>query len=348
MKGGLTPRQGLMLGLAAAVSFGVSAPLAKLLLDDVRPQMLAGLLYMGAFAALLVVGRRSHAEARLRRADAPRMALMILAGGLVAPVLLLMGLERVSGVSGSLLLNLEGPFTIIVGVALFREHLPRQALLGATVIFTGAFVLGLEPDNARADWLGIVLIAGACAAWAVDNNFTQSLTVRDPISIVRVKAGVAGTVNIALALILGAQLPAVSILGAVLALGAVSYGLSVFLDALALRTLGAAREAAVFAVAPFAGALLAPLVLPESLGLQEIVAGLLMAVGVVLLLRERHHHLHVHEPLVHDHVHVHDVHHGHAHDPGVSTASPHSHEHHHDEIVHSHRHVSDVHHRHAH
>src|SRR4051794_21607333 len=169
-------RRGLLLGLGAAVSFGISAPLAKRLLDDVRPEMLAGVLYLGAFAALGVLGRRSEREARLRRADAPRMALTILAGGIVAPGLLLLGLDRVSGVAGSLLLNLEGPFTIVLGVMVFHEHLPRQAIVGAVVIFAGAFVLGFGTGEAHADWVGVVLIAAACAAWALDNNFTQSLT----------------------------------------------------------------------------------------------------------------------------------------------------------------------------
>jgi drug/metabolite transporter (DMT)-like permease len=345
---GSSARRGILLGLGAAVSFGVSAPLAKVLLDDVRPQMLAGLLYLGAFVALSAFGRRSRGEAPLRRADAPRMAAMILAGGVVAPVLLLLGLERVTGVTGSLLLNLEGPFTIAVGVALFREHLPRQALLGAIVIFSGAFLLGLGPGSTKADWVGIACIAAACACWAIDNKLTQSLTVRDPRAIVRVKVGIAGTVNAVLALVVGEHLPDVSVLAAVLALGGVSYGMSVYLDALALRDLGAAREAAVFAVAPFAGALLAPLVLPESLGLQELAAGTLMACGVVLLLREHHHHLHRHEPMDHTHAHVHDEHHQHPHEADVSPDEPHSHPHHHDDLVHSHPHVSDVHHRHSH
>jgi drug/metabolite transporter (DMT)-like permease len=100
-----SPRRGLLFGLGAAVSFGISAPLAKVLLDDVSPQMLAGLLYVGAFVALSLVGRRSRTEAQLRRADAPRLMLMILAGGVIAPVLLLLGLDRVTGVTGSLLLN---------------------------------------------------------------------------------------------------------------------------------------------------------------------------------------------------------------------------------------------------
>jgi len=341
-------RRGVLFGLGAAVSFGISAPLAKVLLDDVRPQMLAGLLYVGAFVALSLVGRRSRSEARLRRADAPRMAAMIVAGGVVAPVLLLLGLDRVTGVTGSLLLNLEGPFTILVGVALFREHLPRQALAGAFVVFAGAFLLGLETGDAQADWIGVLLIASACAAWAIDNNLTQSLTVRDPRSIVRVKTGVAGTVNVVLAIAIGEGLPGVELLLAVLALGAVSYGLSVYLDALALRNLGAAREAAVFAVAPFAGALLAPLVLPESLGPRELAAGALMACGVALLLNERHQHLHRHQPIDHDHSHVHDAHHQHAHTAEGSPDEPHSHQHHHDAITHSHPHVSDVHHRHSH
>jgi drug/metabolite transporter (DMT)-like permease len=347
MPGSSASRRGISLGLAAAASFGVSAPFAKRLLDDVDPQMLAGLLYLGAFVGLSFVGRRSAYEARLRRTDAPRMVAMILAGGVLAPVLLLLGLDRSSGVAGSLLLNLEGPFTILLGVLVFREHLPRAASVGAAIVFVGALVLGMSRAEGDADWIGIVLIAAACAAWALDNNLTQSLTVRDPRTIVRVKTGVAGAVNVAVGLGVGDAFPTASVLVGALALGAVSYGLSVYLDALALRSLGAAREAAVFAVAPFVGAFVAPLVLPEVLTLRDLGAGMLMAIGVALLLRERHEHRHRHEAIDHDHLHVHDEHHDHLHGAGVDDA-PHSHAHHHDGLVHSHPHVSDVHHRHSH
>jgi drug/metabolite transporter (DMT)-like permease len=343
-----TARRGILLGLAAAVSFGISAPLAKRLLDDVGPLMLAGLLYLGAFVALSAVPSRAGTEARLRRSDLPRLTAMILAGGVVAPVLLLLGLERVSGIAGSLLLNLEGPLTILVGVAVFREHLSRPAAAGALVVFAGATTLGVGSGGAEADWIGIALVAAACASWALDNNLTQSLTVRDPRAVVRVKAGVAGAFNVSLALLVGEGFPSAAIVVGALALGAVSYGLSVYLDALALRALGAAREAAVFAVAPFAGALFAPVVLPESLTLQDVAAGALMAVGVALLLREHHEHRHRHEPLEHDHVHTHDAHHRHGHPAGIDPGEPHAHPHLHDEIEHSHPHVSDVHHRHSH
>ena len=206
--------------------------------------------------------------------------------------------------------------------------------------------LASGPADASADWLGVLLIAAACACWAIDNNLTQSLTVRDPLVIVRIKAGVAGTVNVLLAVVIGQRFPALGVLAWVLVVGAIGYGLSVYLDALALRLLGAAREAAVFAVAPFAGALLAPVVLPESFGLQELLAGVLMAAGVALLLNERHEHLHRHDVLDHEHVHVHDEHHRHEHEPWQSLRSR-THTRISTILIHAHPHVSDIHHRHS-
>ena len=93
-----------------------------------------------------------------------------------------------------------------------------------------------------------------------------------------------------------------------------SYGASLLLDMYALRLLGAAREAAYFATAPFIGALLALPVLGEAPGAVELAAGALMAAGVVLLARERHGHPHTHEAMEHEHLHVHDEHHQHDHD----------------------------------
>ncbi len=339
---------GIVLGLAAAASFGISAPLAKRLLDDVEPQTLAGLLSLGAFLGLGAIRTGRRTEARLRRSDAPRLVALVLSGGVVAPVLLLVGLDRVTGVTGSLLLNLEGVFTITLGVLLFREHLPRLAAAGAAVVFAGAVLLGTGTGPASVDLVGVLAIVGACAAWGLDNNLTQSLTVRDPRSIVRIKAGVAGSVNLALGVLRHQQLPSLPPIVGALALGAVAYGLSVCWDAFALRALGAAQEAAIFAVAPFAGALVAPFVLPEQFGARELVAGGCMAAGIGLLLRARHDHEHAHESLVHDHVHLHDDHHQHAHDLGTPHDEPHTHRHAHDGLVHAHRHVSDAHHRHSH
>ena len=105
------------------------------------------------------------------------------------------------------------------------------------------------------------------------------------------------------------SLPSLDVLAGALAVGALAYGVSILLDAYALRALGAAREAAVFATAPFAGALLAIPLLGESWTMADLGAAALMAFGVVLLVGDRHEHLHAHEALAHDHRHVHDEHH---------------------------------------
>jgi drug/metabolite transporter (DMT)-like permease len=341
---------GYVVGLTAALLFGVSAPASKLMLDDLGPQLLAGLLYLGAFLAVapFVLLGPSRREARLQRADVPRLSGLVLVGGIVAPVLLMLGLERVSGVTGSLLLNLEGPFTLLLGVVVLREFLGGRAWSGAAVVFAGSALLTVQGSSGAADVVGVVLVVSACIGWAIDNNLTQQLTLRDPFQIVAVKTGIAAVVNISLAVARGEPGASAALIVAALVLGGFAYGISILLDAYALRALGAAREAAMFATAPFAGALLAIPLLAESWSATDVAAAVLMAVGVILVITDRHEHLHSHEVLEHDHRHVHDEHHRHEHPPGVDPTEPHSHPHRHERLVHAHPHVSDVHHRHRH
>jgi drug/metabolite transporter (DMT)-like permease len=344
----VAPRRGALLGLAAAASFGLSAPLSKRLLTDISPQLLAGLLYLGAFVALSAVPRRVRGdESPLRRADLPTLGMVILLGGIVAPVLLLLGLQRTSGTTGSLLLNLEGPLTLVLALLVFGEHLGRRPLLGAVAIFAGALVLSAGGPIGGGSVSGAFCILLACLLWAIDNNLTQRLSIRDPFALVRLKAGIAAATNIGLAVLLfGTDRPATGQLVAALTLGALAYGASVLLDAYALRALGAAREAAVFATAPFIGAVVAVLVLGEHLGAGGVIVALVMALGVLLLLGDRHDHWHDHALIEHDHVHVHDEHHSHGH--GGLDGLPHAHAHAHSALTHAHRHVSDAHHRHSH
>jgi hypothetical protein len=132
-----------------------------------------------------------------------------------------------------------------------------------------------------------------------------------------------------------------------LGVGALSYGASIVLDAYALRLLGAAREAAYFATAPFFGALLAIPLDGDRFDGRTLAAMGLMAAGAALLGRERHSHMHTHEAIEHEHMHVHDAHHRHAH-PDGDAREPHSHPHQHAPLTHDHPHVPDAHHRHRH
>ncbi|HEY0133056.1 MAG TPA: EamA family transporter [Nannocystis sp.] len=343
-------RLGPVLGLLAALSFGVSAPLAKLLLAEVSPQLLAGLLYLGAGAGLLLyrLVRPGTREAPLTRADLPPLLGVVALGGVAGPLLLLLGLARVSGTAGALLLNLEAPLTIVLAAVLFGEHLGRRATLATICVLLGAVVLRVTPGEVVVDSLGVAAIAAACLCWALDNNLTQRLSLKDPFQIVRIKCLAAGAFNTALAFVLGASFPGPRFVALAMALGVLSYGVSVVLDAYALRLHGAAREAAYFATAPFVGAAAAVPLLGDSLGIAELGAMALMAAGVVLLMRERHAHEHVHEPMEHEHLHVHDEHHQHEHTANDLPGEPHAHPHRHPKIIHDHPHVPDVHHRHQH
>lgn len=342
--------RGAILGLSAAALFGVSAPVAKALLPGSTPLTFGALLYVGAGIALTILRVLKPAqpdrEARLQRRDFLSLAAVIGLGGVAGPVLMLHGLQRVSGVSGSLALNLEGPFTILVAVAFFGEHLSRRAVVPVGCIFAGAVALNFPATSWSADAAGLLLLASACACWAFDNNLSQRLSLRDPVAVVRAKALGAGGAMSATALAFGHPLPEPRHVAAGLVLGAVSYGLSIVLDMRALRLLGAARQAAYFATAPFIGALIALPVLGESLRPTQAIAGGFMVIGVGLLVRERHSHSHTHPAVVHEHAHEHDDHHQHAHDGPVT--EPHSHVHAHVQLTHDHPHVSDLHHRHGH
>jgi drug/metabolite transporter (DMT)-like permease len=348
------PLHGALLGLLAAALFGASAPVAKLMLPNAGPLMLAGLLYLGAGIGLTifrVAARRARVssevrEARLVRGDLPLLAGIVIAGGIAGPVLMLLGLSRLSGLASSLLLNLEGPFTILIAVIAFGEHLGAREAVGVAAILIGAALLGVGPGELSGDLRGALYIAGACASWGLDNNLTQRLSIRNPAAVVQVKTLGAGTLTLSLAIAIGQPLPAGGILVGALVLGSLSYGLSILLDTYALRILGAAREAAFFATAPFVGAMIAIPLLGDRPGPIDLGATVAMIVGLAILLRAKHSHAHTHEPIEHEHLHVHDAHHQHAHDE--TGHEPHSHRHRHEPITHEHPHVPDVHHRHSH
>ncbi|WP_437941642.1 DMT family transporter [Sorangium sp. So ce341] len=347
-------RRGGAYGLAASALFGASAPLAKLLLPHAGPLVLAALLYLGAGVGLTLIrllAARDPAprEAALRKTDVALLAGVVLFGGLVGPVLMLFGLARVSGLAGSLLLNLEAPLTMALAVLVFREHLGRRAAGAAALIVAGAALLGVRPGELHASAAGVAAIAGACLSWAIDNNLSQRLTLRDPLAVVQIKTLGAGACATALALLGGQQLPGPSLVAPALLLGCLSYGVSLVLDMKALRILGAAREAAYFATAPFIGAILSVPLLGDRPGATDLAAAGLMLAGVALLRSEQHAHTHTHVALDHDHVHTHDEHHHHAHvHPHAALDAPHAHPHRHEPLSHAHPHVPDLHHRHEH
>jgi drug/metabolite transporter (DMT)-like permease len=265
-------KAGIPLALASAVLFGASTPFAKLLLGSVDPWLMAGLLYLGAGVGLGVIHlsrgvlRLPAVEAPLRRPDVPWLAAVILFGGVLGPLLLMLGLVRTDAAAASLLLNLEGLATMGIAWVVFRENVDRRLLLGAFAILAGAALLSWQGEASF--HLSGLLIAGACLCWGIDNNLTRKLSWSDPVQIAMLKGLVAGAVNLTLALWQGAVLPSAGVIAAAGVVGFLGYGVSLALFVLGLRYLGTARTGAYFSLAPFVGAGLAVAMLGEPLSMQ--------------------------------------------------------------------------------
>jgi drug/metabolite transporter (DMT)-like permease len=344
--------RGIPAALGAAVLFGLSTPLAKLLSGNLPPLLLAGLLYVGSgigLALVLIIRAMTSGRANVTWPHGIEILWLlcaIAAGGAVGPYLLMYGLMYVDSASASLALNLEGVFTALLAWVVFRENVDRRIFLGMACIVAGGVLLSLGPAG-RGDATGLWAIAAACAAWAIDNNLTRKVSLHDSLSIACAKGLIAGPVSVALAMRYGAPIPTLVRIFQAGIVGFIGYGLSLSLFVVALRRLGTARTGAYFSLAPFIGAALA-VALGAPVNGVLLAAAALMGAGLWLHLSEHHAHTHHHDRLTHEHVHEHDAHHRHGHAGGWDGREPHSHVHTHESLTHAHAHYPDAHHRHGH
>jgi len=330
----------------SALLFGAATPATKGLAASVDPFVLAGLLYLGAAAAVAPVALRGGPPRAPTRANVLRLGGAVVAGGVVAPVLLLFGLRAAQAADVSLWLQLEVVATTVLAVVVFREHVGPRTALGLAVAVAGGVLLA-APAGAGT-FAAASLVALACVGWGLDNNLVSLIDGFTPSQTTFVKGLVAGATNVTIGLALGRGMPDAGVVGAALGIGALCYGVSIALYVSAAQDLGAARSQVVFATAPFVGAALSWIALGETFGVVQAVAGAVMLCGVALALTARHSHEHVHEPTTHVHAHRHDDgHHDHAH-PGLPPSTRHTHEHSHGALRHAHPHEPDLHHRHSH
>lgn len=340
--------------LLAAVLFGASAPLAKYLLGEIAPIPLAAFLYLGSGIGLLGirmvhnhVQRTSQREARVTKTDMLWLAGAILAGGVAAPITLLISLNKTPAATASLLLNFEGVATTLLAALVFKEAIGKKAWRAIGLITLSSILLSV---NLNANWgisISAVGIIAACFLWGLDNNLTRNISAKDPFTIVTIKGLAAGSFSLLLAMILGNKLPGMVVIIKAMLLGCLSYGFSIVLFIHALRGLGAARTSALFGVAPLAGMLLSFLIFREHPTWMFLFALPMMVLGTLLLVNEQHEHSHIHEMVFHEHAHIHDDGH-HSHDHETIEGNSHSHPHKHEELNHEHDHLPDLHHRHIH
>jgi drug/metabolite transporter (DMT)-like permease len=347
--------RGALLAVAAAIAFGVTTPIVARAGRGVGPLATAALLYAGAALATGALRAVSRSPGpRLVRGDLPRLLGVALAGGAVAPALLAWGLQRAGAAVGSLLLNLEAVFTVLLARAVFREPIGRRVAVAVAAMVAGGAALVLDASRGAGAVLagtagaaGALAVAAATLGWATDNALTRPRAERVALDVVAAKGALGAAFTLTAAAIAGEPVPPAGPALILLACGATGYGVSLRLYLLAQRAIGAGRTGSVFAVAPFIGAALAVAIGGRAVTGGTLAAAGLFAAGVYLHLTERHGHTHVHEPTEHDHVHRHDDgHHDHDHHPPF--AGEHAHPHGHDRLAHAHDHAPDLHHAHDH
>lgn len=285
-------RLAIFYALLSAGLFGLSTPAAKVLLGTIDPAVLAGLFYCGAGVGTAIL-RRIHPQAflshelDLRRRDIPWLTGAVIPRGVIGPLLLLQGLMLTDAATASLLTTLETVATAVIAWLVFGENFNARIALGMILLMAGAIALAWSGMPTIENVLGPLTIIGACIAWGTDNNLTRKVSHANPLQIVEIKGLVAGPINLAIALWFGGSTPSITTIISALGVGFVGYGLSIALFVLALRNLGSARTGAYFATAPFVGAFAAVLVLGEPITTQLILAGCLIAGGVLFYATEQ-------------------------------------------------------------
>ncbi len=279
--------QGILFALLAAALYALSTPFSKLLLPAVPPVLMAGFLYIGAGIAMLALAlfrkcrKAGSGETALTKKELPYTLAMILLD-IAAPVCLLVGLRSTAAANVSLLNNFEIVATAIIALAVFREAISPRLWAGILFVTLSCALLSFEDLSAFRFSYGSLFVLLACILWGFENNCTRKISSKDPLEIVLLKGIFSGLGSLTIGWCIGEKVSAWWGIFAVLGVGAVAYGLSIFFYVSAQRVLGAARTGAYYAVAPFLGSLLSLAIFREFPRYTYFVALGLMIVGAWL------------------------------------------------------------------
>lgn len=270
--------------ILAAALYALNAPISKLLLASVLPRMMAAFLYLGAGVGMLAVGtvrravERMPSERHLSRKDLPYAVGMIVLD-IAAPVFLMLGLSTTASANVSLLNNFEIVATSLIAWLFFKEAISCRLWLAIALITLSSVVLSIGDAGSLQFSGGSLFVILACVCWGFENNCTRMMSENDPLEVVVLKGFGSGLGALLIALVAGESWPSPRLIPAILLLGFVSYGLSIFFYVYAQRGLGASLTSAFYAVAPFIGVILSLLVFQELPGPRFFVALGIMAAG---------------------------------------------------------------------
>ena len=285
MKNKLT--YGIFLAILAAALYAVNSPFSKLLLDYMPSTLMAGFLYVGAglgmgVIALIRKGKKMQAtEESITKAELSHTIAMIVLD-ITAPIFLLIGLDNTTAANASLLNNFEIVATAIIALMIFKEKISPRLWAGIFFVVLSCALLSFEDISSLKFSAGSLFVLLAAVCWGFENNCTRKLSSKDPLQIVLLKGIFSGLGSIIIGLCIGERLTNLWSVFAVLCVGFVAYGLSIFFYVYAQRILGAARTSAYYAVAPFIGTLLSLVIFREMPKVTYFISLAAMAVGAWL------------------------------------------------------------------
>lgn len=280
-------KSGICLALFAAALYAINSPLSKLLLDYLPPTIMAGFLYVAAGVCMLAlallrkVRKTERTETKLTKRELPYIVAMILLD-IAAPVCLLLGLKSTTAANASLLNNFEIVATAVIALVVFKEKINFRLWLGILFITISCMVLSFEDLSSLQFSYGSLLILLACVCWGFENNCTKKISSKDPLEIVLLKGIFSGLGSLLIGFIIGERITVLWSVFAVIGVGFVAYGLSIFFYVHAQRILGAARTSAYYAVSPFIGTLLSLVIFREIPHYTYFIALALMIIGAWL------------------------------------------------------------------
>ncbi|MBL8026437.1 MAG: EamA family transporter [Fibrobacteres bacterium] len=341
----------VIMGLLAGLLFGLATPISKSLLVSLNSFQLAGLLYLGAaltFMPHFIKSSLKQKQYMRSSAVVKKIGGIIVFGGIIGPLFLLLGLKNANSSSVSIWLNMELVATALLGAFFFREHLGRLGIVGLLLTIGAGVVVSFQETHSG--WIAGGFIFLACISWGIDNQLTATIDNVTPQSITFIKGVTGGLINLVIGMIISENRTIdLKILSTALLTGVFAYGISIVLYVTSAQNLGATRSQVLFSTAPFWGILISSLYLGETIGVNVVLAMMLLLIGIVLTHVASHGHEHKHYAAVHMHLHSHgDGHHQHSHEGGEDVNERHFHEHTHSDIWHSHAHYPDLHHRHIH
>ena len=287
MKTELNIKKGIAFAILAAALYSINAPFSKILLEFIPPTLMAGFLYVGAgigiaFIALIrKIKKYETKELKLAKSELPYTIAMIILD-IAAPICLLFGLNATTAANASLLNNFEIVATAIIALMVFKEKISPRLWFGIFFITLSCGILSFEDVSSLHFSYGSLFVLLSAICWGFENNCTRKISSKDPLQIVLLKGIFSGIGSLIIGLYMGERTASLWSIFAVLCIGFIAYGLSIYFYVYAQRLLGAARTSAYYAVAPFIATILSLIILREIPDITYYFALVLMIIGAWL------------------------------------------------------------------